>query len=463
MDKKNNILHIHRYLTSRGLIISLGQKKYQINYPAKVWKRFPSVYHQTFADAVTYSLTLHLAFNNFQNKKLIYHFPPPIVEPLIFKGTLYSLVEDPSTNSPASKYIQLFFNANHNIHFAQRPRYERFKNVNHNNRRKALIPFTFGKDSLLSFGLTDELGIDPVLIFFREPRSPFENRHKKILSARFSDQFNKEIIFFPVTAGWLRETDSEGPWWGWDLLLTQYTFLLVPYLFAYRSKYLFWSHEQSCNATFTDAEGYIINPVFEQNHQWLLTTNSTLKTLGCNSIFASLVEPLHEIAIMQILHHRYPQIAKFQNSCFGDELPAKTRRWCAVCSKCARIYIFMKALGINPKRVGFTQNMLTENKRKLYSLFGGKSEESGSYDSSGVGRDEQLLAFYLAYKRGVKGKLIAEFSQRHLKEAEKRKEELLDNFFSIHTTQTLTYELKKSLTKIFEEELAYFKKQAFKT
>jgi len=317
-----------------------------------------------------------------------------------------------------------------------------------------LIPFTFGKDSLLSFALTNELRIKPILMFFREPRCAFENRHKYLLSKRFLKEFGLKVNFFPVTTGWLREINDSQTSWGWDLILTQYTLFLLPFLFAYRTRYLFWANEQSCNETFIDHEGYIINPVFEQNPQWLLNTNSALKVLGCRSIFASLVEPLHEIAITYILHHRYPQIAKYQSSCFGEEKQAKTRRWCSICSKCARMYIFLKALGINPQKVGFSQSekMLNQEKRHLYSLFNGGN--GSSYDASGLGKDEQLLAFYLAYKKGVKGELIAEFVKKHFAEAKKREQELYQTFFSIHPPKTLNYELKKPILKIFEEELA---------
>jgi len=459
MDKKNNILHIRRYLGPKGLTISVGRKDYEIKYPLKIWQQFPSVYHQSFADTITYALTVHLSFQNFREKKLTYHFPPPAIEPLIFKGMLYSLPEDASAVNKftTSQYLKLFFNSQHRIKFAYRPRYERFKNVNRNNKKKALIPFTFGKDSLLSFALCRELGIDPVLIFFREPRCPYENRHKRILSDRFEKQFEKRVQFFPVSAGWLREVSNEGPWWGWDLLLTQYNLFMVPYLFAHRAKYLFWSHEQSCNATFVDKEGFIINPVFEQNHQWLLSMNSSFKALGCNTIFTSLIEPLHDLSIMYILHHRYPEIARFQNSCFGDEEPAKTRRWCGACPKCARMYIFMKALGISPKRVGFFQNMLVPDKIHLYSLFGCTSPDS-SYDASGIGRDEQLLAFYLAHRRGVKSPLVTVFTKKFLAEAKKRAAKLAQVFFNIHTSQTIPYELKKPLLKIFDFELDTLKK-----
>ena len=102
-----------------------------------------------------------------------------------------------------------------------------------------------------------------------------------------------------MAAGWLRQI--EDLYWGWDLLLTQYTLLLIPFIFGIRSRYLFCGNEQSCNETLIDPEGFIINPVYEQSHDWLLLSNAMAKVMGCNAIMASLVEPIHEIAIMKIL------------------------------------------------------------------------------------------------------------------------------------------------------------------
>ena len=111
-------------------------------------------------------------------------------------------------------------------------------------------------------------------------------------------------------------------------------------------------------------------------------------------------------------------------SCFSEE-EARKRRWCGVCEKCARIYIFLKALDISPERVGFYQNdMLSLKKKNLYVIFNGENDSS-SYGGSGLGKDEQLLAFYLAYKNGVKGQLIDLFKKNYLKEVEEKKKSLL--------------------------------------
>lgn len=450
---KQAATHVIRRIISNGIEISLDRKKYEILYPANIWHEFPDVYRQNFADAVAYALTMHLCLNG--HGKIVYNFPHPQVEPFFFEGMVYSMGQTTLLGDKevrTSDLLRSFYNRNLNISFTGRPRYSRFRNINRNTRNRTVIPFSFGKDSLLTFALSRELGIEPYPVFFREPKSPFENRHKKKLADRFFEEFAMDINFFPVSAGRLRQT--VGNWWGWDMLLTQYSLLLIPYLFGLRARFMFWAHEQSCNEFFTDAEGFSINPVFEQSRRWLLTSNNLARELGSNATFSSIIEPIHEIAVMRILHHRYPEIGKYQLSCFAEEDASATKRWCGKCSKCARIYIFMLALGINPKTVGLTENLLGRKKRHLYAVFKNGDTKSSVYDQSGLGRDEQLLAFYLAYKKGAKGELMKEFARESLLEAKSRERELRERFFGIHSTETLPYELKKPLLKIYREELS---------
>ncbi|MBM3284036.1 hypothetical protein FJY90_07415 [Candidatus Gottesmanbacteria bacterium] len=446
-------MHIYRRIKRGGIEIKAGRKSYSIVYPSTIWQEFPEVYRQIFADSLTYFLTMHLSLVDTQ--RLVYHFPPPVTEPFFFKGLVYSLPETILTENnkeTMSSLLRLLYNSSFRINYTERPRYARFKNVNRNSWKRALIPFSFGKDSLLTFALAQELGIKPYPIFFREPRSPYENKHKARLADRFFEEFDIDINFFPVSAGWLRQIEDH--YWGWDLLLTQYSLLLIPFIFGTRSRYLFWANEQSCNETFVDKGGFIVNPVFEQSYNWLLATNAMAKILGCNAIFASLIEPIHEIAIMKILHSRYPEIGRYQMSCFSEEKEAKNKRWCGVCSKCARMYIFMLALGINPKRVGFFQNMLTAGKKHLFAVFPDrKSPLDSAFDQSSAARDEQLLAFTMAKRRGVKGSLMKQFERLYGKEGKKREKELRQKYFGIHTTNSITYELRKPLLSIFNEEL----------
>lgn len=455
-NKREKRIHIYRNIIPNGFNISFLRHSYDISYPPHIWKEFPQELRQNFADAITYFLTMHLTLSESKNTKIAYHFPPPGIEPFFLKGLMFSLGEtvlmDESKKLTMSALLKLIYNRFfNNIEFTGGPRYSRFKNINRNSKKRVIIPFSFGKDSLLTYAISKELGITPCPIFFREPRCSNENRHKARLAQRFFDEFDTEVNIFPMATGWLRQMSDN--WWGWDLLLTQYSLLVIPYLFGHRAKYLFWAHEQSCNDTFIDDEGFIVNPVFEQNKDWLMSTNCAARVLGCNSVFSSIIEPIYELAVMKILHYRYPEIGKYQMSCFAEEAPSKTKRWCGVCSKCARIYIFLRALGISPKRVGFNQEMLAEGKRHLYSLFANGEMKDSTYDQSGLGRDEQLLAFYLAYKKGIKGALINEFKKKYLSEARKREKELRGKYFGIHSIVTLPSEIKTPLLKIYQEEL----------
>ncbi|KKU91960.1 MAG: hypothetical protein UY21_C0008G0019 [Microgenomates group bacterium GW2011_GWA1_48_10] len=438
--------YVYRKLIPNGVEISLERKTYQITYPLTLWQQFPEFFRQNFADFLTYALTVHLCLNGHQ--KLIYNFPHPPIEPFIFESMMYSFGETVliSQNKLLMRdLIKDFYNKNLNIEFTGRPRFSRFKNIARNTKNRVIIPFSFGKDSLLTFALSRELGIEPQLVFFQEPKSPYENRQKSKLADRFAKNFSIDVNFFPVAPGRLRH--NEGNYWGWDLLFTQYTLMLVPYIFGLRARYLFWSHEFDCNDFFANHEGYKINPVFEQSSRWLLVLNNVARFLGSNVLFASLIEPINEISTTWILHHRYPEIAKFQFSCFAEEKDRANRRWCGRCEKCATIYLFFCALGIDPKVVSFKESMFGDEKKKLFVLF-------DNLERKDTWRDQQLLAFLLAYKKGIKGELIKEFKIKYLKEAEARERELRSYFFGIHPSDTLTYELKSHLLKIYQEELS---------
>lgn len=442
---KQSATHVHRKLIPNGIEISLDRKTYQISYPLEIWKEFPEANRQNFADSLTYVLTMYLCLDGHQ--KLIYNFPHPSIEPYVFESLMYSFGETNLVSENGLKIsalIKELYNRNTKIEFIGRPRYVRHHVNRANLKNRSVIPFSFGKDSLLTFALCQEMGIKPYPVFFREPKSPFENRYKKRLAEKFQEEFDVSVTFFPVSPGRLREND--GDFWGWDLLFTQYSLLLLPYLFALKSKYLFWSNEQDCNSYFLNNEGFQINPVFEQSNRWVLTLNHLARNMGSNTIIASIIEPINEIATTYVLHHRYPQVAKYQFSCFAEEESKATSRWCGMCEKCATMYLFFKALGIEPSTVGLKDNLFKENKKKLFVLFDGSKRKD-------TWRDEQLLAFYLAFKKNSKGPMIEAFKTSHLKEASSREKELRQKFFGIHSTSTFTYELKKSLIKIFQEEL----------
>ncbi|OGK13946.1 hypothetical protein A3C98_01550 [Candidatus Roizmanbacteria bacterium RIFCSPHIGHO2_02_FULL_37_15] len=449
-------IHIFRKIKRTGIEIKTKNKKYSLNYPFYIWNKFPKSLHRLFADNATYVATWHLPL--VEKSKIIYHFSHPPIETIFFKMLLYTIPMNifEARTLKTSELIKNFYNANFQTQYRGLNFQSSGKKVKKQLKEKAIVLFSFGKDSLLTYGLLKEVGVTTCLVFMREPQSPFENAHKRKLADRFYNKFNEEVIFFPLSIGRLRQT--VGLYWGWDIILSQYAFVLIPYYFYYQTRYLFFGNEQSCNFFLADKEGYLVNPVFEQSVSAMQLLQDIPQLFSIQTHIGSLVEPINEIFITYILHHRYPDIGKFQMSCFSEEEPARKKRWCGVCEKCARMYIFLKALNISPERVGFyNSDMLSFKKEKYYVLFNGESDNS-AYGGSGLGRDEQLLAFYLAYKNGVKDELINKFKSLHLEEAEKKKEKLIKEYFGILSSYSLPSTLRKKTLRIFEKEQIEAKK-----
>lgn len=451
----SELVHIFRKIIRNGVEIKIKRETYQITYPGFVWEKFPKVLHRAFADSLAYIATWHLPLIK-RDKNISYHFSHPPIEPVFFKIILYSIPMNIFENKDleASSIIQQFYNLNFQTRFKGLNYTFSGKRAKRVLKSRAILLLSFGKDSLLTYALLRELGVLTVPIFVKEPQSVFENAHKRKLADRFNEIFSEEVFFFPLPIGRLRQ--STGLCWGWDIILSQYAFILIPYYFYHQAKYLFFGNEQSCNFYTQDEEGFFVNPVFEQSVYAMQHLQDIPKQFFINTHIGSLVEPLHEIFTTYILHYRYPEIGQFQMSCFSETPEAQKRRWCGNCEKCARMYIFFKALAIPPKRVGFYQNdMLSAKKEKFYVIFN-KDEGKSAYGGSGLGKDEQLLAFYLAHKNRVKGELIDKFKEVYLPEVEKKKEKLVSEYFGIHTSYSLPSSLRRRVLRIFAKEKERF-------
>jgi hypothetical protein len=446
---ENKIL-VKPEITENGIEIETGGKKLKITYKKKVWEKYPQTLKENLSQNLALIFTIHLPYL-LNIERIDYQMPKILNKNLIFEEFKKSL---PSTALMKSKKTSELLEKFKKTKFSFLEKEGLILDSNPIKiKNKAALAFSFGKDSLLTFAICKELGLETIPIYVEEPLTQFENYHKKILAKNFIKEFGQKIIFLKNELGSLRESGKNG-WFGWELQLTQLGLVSLPLIFYNKAKYFFFSNEQSCNDKFLDKEGFWCNPVYEQSIEGIMNFREMIKNLGVNNLFiGSLVEPLHEIAIIRILHHRYPEIGKYQMSCGEIEVEKMENRWCQNCSKCARNYIFLLANGINPKKVGFNVDMLDLKYKSKFSIFNERNDKNYGYDKSLLGRDEQLFAFLLAFKNGVKGELMEVFKKNYLKEAEKREKELRKKFFGVHSTKTLPEELKDKVLKIYQEEL----------
>lgn len=444
--------------TDHGFTVQVNKRNYSVNYPQEIWQSFPKDLHLPFAEFIAYMTTVRYAFSpkNF----VTYMFPCPWGEAFFAYGLLMAAPENlfdfKRKNIKTTDFLKPIFNSFYRMEFTGHAR--EYPNITYKHMgNKAILPFSFGKDSLLTYALCKQLHITPIPIYFVDPIRIYENGHKLRMIKEFNAEFAETIQTFPLPLTDLRQMG--GAWWGWDIFLTQYTFFLVPYMHYYKARYFFWSNEFNRNDIDLDAEGFLVNQTFDQSARWMQSLDTALRIFGCSAKLGSLLETLSELAVLDLLHRRFADIGKYQTSCFNEKSTSKTQRWCGKCDECAKVFLYLTALRINPARVDFKDNMLKKRGASLFDLFP-KQNRAASFwlNKFDFVHKEKLYAFFLAEKFGVKGYFISQFKKRFLPIIEKQRRQLEADYFSLHSARTVPEELTKRIQKICSGELEKFRR-----
>ncbi|MDH5702668.1 MAG: hypothetical protein OEY99_00470 [Aigarchaeota archaeon] len=445
--------------TSRGIEIQVGGKAYAISYPNDVWQNYPGRLREVLLDNLVFAATIHLSLV-LKETEVLYNTNRPLFQPHFFQNMIMDFpscadVDHVSTSDIVRRFMNL------NVRFSDdRVRLPRYSGTS--SPDSSVISLSFGKDSLLSYAVCREIGLNPHVAYVVEPSMKYEEKHKTALARRFHREFGVKLDKIVHSAGLLRDGVHLGVGkteLGWGLQSTEYALILLPVAHSYAARYIVFGNEQSCAAYYADQEGYICYPAYDQSHVWTLHVDSMTRLMSKGQVRTmSVIEPLMDIAVMGVLHHRYPDVGKYEMSCFTETESGRDRRWCLSCPICAKMYLLMRALGIHPRRVGLSKNMLTAKNRGFFSLFGGKNV--ATYALTRLGRDEQLLAFYLAHRNGDRSELVREFSRRFLGEAREREEELRRLFFGIHRPITMPAEIESRVLSIYREELTRLQEEA---
>ncbi len=440
-------------LSPNGFTVLINNQFHPVVYPQYIWSSFSPALRQSFAETIAFITTIHKSYP--RTASITYLFPAPILESLIYFGLCMTAAENvadiETKQLRTSDLLKIIMGSYYKKSFLGPTRPQAADSSTYTPKKNtALLPFSFGKDSLLTFALCRDLGLTPIPIFLLEPSNIQENKHKLLLKQKFEREFSVPIHTFSVPLTQLRQ--SRGLSWGWDLLLTQYTLFLIPFLHYFRPNYFFWSNDYNCSTTITDPEGFRMSFTFDQTGHWMQTLNTAFSLFGISAQLGSLVEPLTELTNTYLLHGYYPGLAKYHTTCQNE---SPTKRWCGHCYDCARFFIFLKAFGFDPKTINLTTNMLTKRKFKKFRLFKTKQQPLDYWrDQFSFYRDEALYAFYLAYKRGVTGFAIDVFKKDYLASIQKQKRALFKTYLTPHTDLTVPQDLKPKLQKIIIPLLA---------
>lgn len=437
----------------KGIEIRLRNRKFKLVYPEKIWQCYPKEIKEVLIDNLAHLLTINAPLVA-GKKELKYNTSFPLFKYFfnnLVINSLPSAVEDYDIDT--EEIIREFLNINYKFNdpCVKMPRYDA------DLEEKTILSLSCGKDSLLSLATCNEIGLSPTSIYINDTVSPTENKLKMRFGKELAKKF--DLKFFIVRNEIEKLNDFE--FWnknesciGYTHMMTGFSFIALPFSHYYKAKYIVLGNQQNMNFKFYNKDGFLTYPSFDQTREWMRQLNLIMKLMtGGRVSVISVVEPLTNIAITRILHKRYKEFGKFEVSC--DCLDASDeRRWCHDCPKCARLFLFMRANGIDPKTVGFRLNLFEKRYKKLYRLFDGR--EIDMYEKSEEAKEEQLLAFYLVYRNKQKGNLIDLFKRKFLEEAKSKEDYLVKKFLSLHKSITMPRKIRKNVLSVFEEELSSF-------
>ena len=226
-----------------------------------------------------------------------------------------------------------------------------------------------GKDSLLSFGLLDEMGLEVHPVFVNESGRHWFTalnayrhfRDNVPLTARVwtnSDRvFNWMLRHLPfIRKDFADVRSDEYPIRLWTVAV--FIFGALPLLLKRGVGRLVIGDEFDTTRRFSHKGITHYDGLFDQSRYFdnALTRYFYRKKWGISQF--SILRPMSELLIEKILAKRYPDLQRHQVSCHAAHKDGERIKPCGRCEKCMRIVAMLSAMGIDPTRCGYTPDQV---------------------------------------------------------------------------------------------------------
>ena len=235
-----------------------------------------------------------------------------------------------------------------------------------------------GKDSLLSFGLLDEIGqrVHPIFVnesgrhWFTALNSYRSFKQDYPQTARVWSNcdrlFSWMIRHLPfVRQDFARMRSDEYPVRLWTVAV--FLFGALPILRQRRIARLVIGDE--FDTTLRQSYQGIIHysGLYDQSRYFDNRLTRYFMRKGWSISQFSILRPLSELLIEKILSERYPELQRQQLSCHAAHMENDRVYPCGRCEKCRRIVGMLKAIGVDPTGCGYKQEQVTECLKILVS------------------------------------------------------------------------------------------------
>jgi len=238
-------------------------------------------------------------------------------------------------------------------------------------KQKHCILSSGGKDSLLSYGLINELGLETHPIFINESGrhwftalNGFRHFRKSVPNTTRvwtnSDRiFNWMLRHMPFIRRDFRNIRAdEYPIRLWTIAV--FLFGALPLLRKRGIGRLLIGDEfdATVKTSFKGVTHY--DGLYDQSRYFDDALSRYYMQKGWAISQFSILRPLSEMLIEKILVERYPDLQKNQMSCHASHKQGERAYPCGKCEKCRRIVGMLVALGADPKNCGYSDQQITD-------------------------------------------------------------------------------------------------------
>jgi hypothetical protein len=258
-----------------------------------------------------------------------------------------------------------------------------------------------GKDSLLSFGVINELGYETHPIYVNESGRHwytalnayryFKKQYPQQTSRVWTNAdriFNWMLHHLPfIRQDFARFRADEYPIRLWTVAV--FIFGALPILRKRGIGRMILGDEYDTTRKMKHLGLVHYDGLYDQSRYFDNALSRYYESKGWKVRQFSILRPLAEMLIEKILVERYPDLQRHQVSCHATHIEIKRVYPCGSCEKCRRIVGMLLALGADPKRCGY-------NKAQISSVLNELSNTNLRQDAASA---EHLA--YLLTKRGL--------------------------------------------------------------
>jgi creatinine amidohydrolase/Fe(II)-dependent formamide hydrolase-like protein len=278
------------------------------------------------------------------------------------------------------------------------------------NNRHAVLS-SGGKDSLLTYGLLNEIGKEVYPVFINESGRHWYTAlnayryYKKNIADTHRVWTNADRIFnwmlrhLPfIRKDFANIRSDEYPIRLWTVAVFLFGALPILKMKKIGRLNIGDEYDTTIRKVYNGITHY--DGLFDQSRYFDNVLSRYFMSKGWAVVQFSIVRPLSEMLILKILAERYPDLQKNQVSCHAASIVNEHVYPCGKCEKCRRIVGMLTALNVNPENCGYNEKQITHGIESL--LAKGIHQEAEGY---------QQLMFMLNLKPGTKYKEHPEILQ----------------------------------------------------